>query len=49
MKYQAKEMTKKVYNSIMNSINVEYKMDTTFMNSENSKVSDPQRLLLTFR
>ena len=30
----------------MNSINLSHKMDTTFMNSENSKTSDPQRLLL---
>ena len=44
--YWAKEITKKVYNNIMNSINLSHKMDTTFMNSENSKTSDPQRLLL---
>ena len=30
----------------MNSIQVLYKMDTVFMNSENSKISDPQSLLL---
>ena len=30
----------------MNSIKVLYKMDTVFMNSENSKISDPQSLLL---
>ena len=29
----------------MYSIKVWYKMDTIFMNSENSKTSEPQRLL----
>ena len=31
----------------MNSIKFENRMDTIFMNSENSKASDPHRLLLT--
>ena len=45
--YQAKEITKKVYNNIMNSIKVYYKnMNTIFINSKNSKTSDPHRLLL---
>ena len=44
--YPAKEITKNVYNNIMNSINVKYKMDTIFMNSGNSKTSDSHRLLL---
>ena len=39
--YRAKEIIKKVCNSIMNSINTN--MDTIFMKSENSKTSDPQR------
>ena len=39
--YRAKEITKKVCNSIINSINTN--MDTIFMKSENSKTSDPQR------
>ena len=44
--YQAKEITKKVYNNIMNSIKVYYKnMNTIFINSKNSKTSDPHRLL----
>ena len=30
----------------MNSIKVYYKMNTTFINSKNSKTSDPRRLLL---
>ena len=30
----------------MNSIKLENRMDTLFMNSENSKTSDPHRLLL---
>ena len=44
--YRAKEITKKVYNNIMNSIKLWKKMDTIFMNSENSKTSDPHGLLL---
>ena len=42
-----KEITKKVYHNIMNSIKLYKKrMDTIFMNSENSKTSHPHRLLL---
>ena len=37
--YQAKEITKKAYNYILNSIKVSYKMDTIFMNSKSSKTS----------
>ena len=44
--YWAKEITKKVYNNIVNSIKVEYKLDTIFMNSRNTKTSDPHRLFL---
>ena len=40
---QAKEITKKVYNNKMNLIKVKYKIDTIFMNSENSKMPDPHR------
>ena len=43
--YWAKEINKKVYSNIMNSIKVWNKVDTIFMNSGNSKTSDPQRLL----
>ena len=43
---RAKEITKKAYKNILNSINVLYKMDTIFMISRNSKTSDPHRLLL---
>ena len=43
--YQEKEIIEKVYN-IMNSIKLEIKTDIIFMNSENSKTSDPYRLLL---
>ena len=43
---RAKEITKKAYKNILNSIKVLYKMDTTFMISRNSKTSDPHRLLL---
>ena len=34
----------KVYNNIINSINVYYKTDRVFMNYENSKTSGPHRL-----
>ena len=44
--YQTKEVTKKVYNNIMNSVKVYNKMDTMFMNSKNGKTSDLHRLLL---
>ena len=43
--YREKEITKKVYNNIMNSINLQNRMDTIFMNPRNSKTSDPHRLL----
>ena len=36
----------KVYNNIMNSTKLQEKMDAIFMNPENSKTSDPRRLLL---
>ena len=39
--YQAKEITKKVYNNINQN---KYKMDTIFMKSENSKSSHPHTL-----
>ena len=44
--YQAKEITKKVYNNIMNSIKLWNKMDTILMNSENIKTSELHRQLL---
>ena len=44
--HQEKEVTKKVYNNVMNSIKLKNRMDTIFMNSENSKTSNPHRLLL---
>ena len=44
--YQSKQITKKVYNNILNLFN--YKTDTIFMNSENSKTSKPLVLLLKF-
>ena len=43
---RAKEITKKAYKNILNSIKVLYKMDITFMISRNSKTSDTHRLLL---
>ena len=42
--YQPKENFKKVYNNIVNSIKLYNGMDTMFMNSQNSKTSDPHRL-----
>ena len=44
--YQVKEITKKVYNNRMNSVKLENRRDTIYMNSENSKTSDPHRLLV---
>ena len=43
--YQLKEITKKVYNNIINSIQIKVIMDTIFMNSENSKTSKPHVLI----
>ena len=47
--YQTKEITKKVYNNIMDSIKLQNRMDTIIMNSENSKTSDPHRLYSTLQ
>ena len=44
--YRAKEITKKVYNNIMNSLKLLHRMDTISMSSENSIISDPHRLLI---
>ena len=44
--YIEKEITKIVYNNIINSIKLKNRMDTIFINSENSKISDPHRLFL---
>ena len=44
--YQPNKITNKVYNNIMNSIQLQYKMDNTFLNSENSEKYDPHKLLL---
>ena len=41
--YQSKEITKKVYNNIIKSLET---MDTIFMNSENSKTSKAHILML---
>ena len=35
--YQAYKITKIVYNNIMNSIKLSHKIDTIYINSENSK------------
>ena len=42
--YQSKLITKKVYNNIIKSINI--KMDTSFMNSENSRTPKPHLVTL---
>ena len=44
--YQGKEVSKKAYNKIMNSVKLENRMDTIFMNFKNSETSDPHRILL---
>ena len=44
--YQPKEITKNVYNNILNSINVWHKNGYYILNSKNSKTSDPCKLLL---
>ena len=44
--YQSKQITKKVYNNIIKSIQERIKMDTIFINSENSKTSEPHILVL---
>ena len=43
---KSKEITKKVHNKIMNSIKLQNRMHTVFMNSQNNKTSDPHKLLL---
>ena len=40
------EVTKKVYNNIMNLIKLKNTMNTLFIYSRNSKTSNPHRLLL---
>ena len=45
--YREKEITKNVYNNIMNLIGrYNRKMNAIFMNSKNSKTPDPQRPIL---
>ena len=45
--YQSEQITKKVYNNIIKSIQQrKYKMDSIFMNSENSKTSKMHVLIL---
>ena len=44
--YQSKEITKKVYNNILNRHNEIIKMGTIFMNSENSTTSKTHVLIL---
>ena len=44
--YRPKEIAKKVYNSMMNSVKLWNRIDAIFMNYENSETSDPHRLLL---
>ena len=44
--YQPKEITKKIYNNIIKSKKYNTKMDTIFMNSENSRTSEYHVLVL---
>ena len=46
---RAKQITKEVYDSKINSIKLKNKMDTIFMNFKNIKTSDPYRLLLFYQ
>ena len=46
--YRPNKMTKRVYNNKMNSIQLYYKINAIFMNSESSKISHPHRLLVNF-
>ena len=43
--YQSKKVTKKVYNNMIKSVQLK-NMDNIFMNSENSKTSEPYVLIL---
>ena len=45
--YQSEEITKKVYNNIIKSIQI-LQMDTIFMNYESSKTSESHVLILKF-
>ena len=47
--YQEKEIAKRVYNNVMNSIKLQNRMDTIYMNSGNSITSDCYRLFLNLR
>ena len=42
--YRTKEITKKVFTNIMNSIKLLNTMDTIFTNSDHSSTFDPHRL-----
>ena len=44
--YQSKEITKNLYNNIIKSIKVQYKMDTISINSKNSRTSEYDVLVL---
>ena len=44
--YREKEVTKKVYNNLMNSVKLYNRMDTIFMNYGNSETPDSCRVLL---
>ena len=46
--YQSKEITKKVYNNIIKSIQERIKIDTIYLNSENSRTPNPHTLILKF-
>ena len=41
--YRSKKLTKQIYKSLINTIS---NMETIFMNTENSKMSEPHRLKL---
>ena len=47
--YPAKQIIKKVYNNIGNSIKIKYKIDTIFVNSKNSEKTDSNRQFINFQ
>ena len=44
-----KEITKNVYNDMVNALKISYKMDTIFMNSESSETFELHRLILNVK
>ena len=45
--FRENKITARLYNNTVNSIQIQYKMDTIFMNSKKGKISDFHRLLIS--